>query len=222
MDETTSSDPTGRVGAQAPTSVVTRQDERRPPHAPPSWQEALQLASAVAGFAVFAYGVGAAIMWIRFWSTGFPADLALAAVPRERLAVLGLRSLLGWLILFAIIGVVLVVIQRAVARHSQPLHTAEDSTAQDARARRNNLKARTKAGVIAATLAMVISAFITWSLFTTVLTLVGAAVFTHWYKRRYRDAPEAPRWPLVVFVVLVLSWPSVGSCKSTCRTTTPS
>src|SRR5918995_3361574 len=71
--------------------------------------ELLQALAGVAGFGALAYGVGAAIMWLRFATTGFPADVALGAVPQTRLVVLGARSLLIWgVLVLAILGLTLV------------------------------------------------------------------------------------------------------------------
>src|SRR4051794_35538482 len=46
-----------------------------------------------AGLLALFYVIGGAVMWIRFHSSGLPADEAVALVPRDQLLVVGLRVL---------------------------------------------------------------------------------------------------------------------------------
>jgi hypothetical protein len=52
------------------------------------------LAGAVGGIVAFIYVVGGAVMWLRFWRSGLPADQALAWVPRTDLLVVGMRVMI--------------------------------------------------------------------------------------------------------------------------------
>ena len=52
------------------------------------------VAASAAGTAGFVYVVGGAVMWLRFWRSGLPADQALALVPRSDLLVVGMRIMI--------------------------------------------------------------------------------------------------------------------------------
>jgi uncharacterized membrane protein YgcG len=52
------------------------------------------LAAAAAGAVGFVYVVGGAVMWLRFWRSGLPADQAVALVPSTQLIVVGMRVMI--------------------------------------------------------------------------------------------------------------------------------
>ena len=68
-------------------------------HPKPSQPESLMvlvgaLAGAVASAVGFVYIVGGAVMWLRFWRSGLPADQAVALVPPTELMVVGMRVMI--------------------------------------------------------------------------------------------------------------------------------
>jgi hypothetical protein len=60
-----------------------------------------------AGFVTLVAGTGGALLWVRFWSAGLPADQALAVIPRNQLVAAGAITL-GLYIVLALIAVTLV------------------------------------------------------------------------------------------------------------------
>jgi hypothetical protein len=60
-----------------------------------------------AGFVTLVAGTGGALLWVRFWSAGLPADQALAVVPRNQLVAAGAVTL-GVYIVLALIAVAMV------------------------------------------------------------------------------------------------------------------
>jgi hypothetical protein len=160
--------------------------------------EVLQVFGAVAGAAVLVYVVGATLMWLRFQTTGFPADLALAAVPRERLVTLGLRSIGAWLVVVAIVLGGVHVVHRLFRRNNGDGGGRTDRLA-DRRATR-------LMGWVLAIAAIVASAFLTWSALTVVLAVIAGVVFARWYRRRV----ERSRWLVAAFVAILTAFVSIG------------
>lgn len=83
--------------------VVTELDETRA-EAPFDWHTGVQtgaaIVGAVAGLAVWVALLGGATMWARFSNAGIPETQAVAVVPREVLAAVGLQ-VLGWTLVVA-------------------------------------------------------------------------------------------------------------------------
>jgi hypothetical protein len=161
--------------------------------------EALQIFGAIAGSAVLVYVVGATLMWLRFATTGFPADSALAAVPRERLVTLGLRSIGTWLLVVGLILLGVIAVTHLIAR------TDENSFARRVSARVLQRLSGPTGWVLALT-AAVLSAFVTWSLLTLVVAAIASIAFARWYHRQ----ADASRWLVAAFVAGLTAIVSVG------------
>jgi hypothetical protein len=175
--------------------------------------ELLQVLAGVAGFGALAYGVGAAIMWLRFATTGFPADVALGAVPQTRLVVLGARSLMIWgLLVLAILGLAL--IAPTLRRRARMLTTRSQGSSEreefgDALADRP-VTHRHLVWPLVGVAAVIGAAFVTWSAFTIAAALLATIVFARWYRQKQTASSRPGRWPLVVFVAAVSALVSIG------------
>jgi hypothetical protein len=166
---------------------------------PLSTEAVLRTLGAVAGLAGLVYVVGATMMWLRFRTTGFNADVALSVVSRDRLVALGFRTLATWSLIVALGTVLCFKVANRVAERM----AAGDS-------RRPHLVALLLAGA-----AVVGAAFVTWGVFTLVVAGVVTVFFVRWYCRwladnRRRGVTRGLRWPAVLFVALVAALASIG------------
>ena len=120
-------------------------------------------------------------MWLRYATTGFPADLALTAVPQTRLVVLGSQSLLIWGLLgLAAVGLILIL--------PTPSRTWK------------------RIAILLGSAAVLATAFVTWSAFAVTVALFASFVFANWFRGRSSPA----RWPLVLFIASVSAFVSIG------------
>jgi hypothetical protein len=183
--------------------------DRAEESSPLDWRDLLELGSAIAGFALLAYGVGATMLWIRFWSTGFPADLALAAVPRARVAVLGFRTMFGWLVLFGLVAALVWLVERIRMRNgTRNADTASEPTSDTARDAKTAFARLCLPLVVTA--AIVVSAFVTWSVFTTVLVLLAGISFVRRYRRREHARGIRAFLPVAGFCAVASAFLSLG------------
>jgi hypothetical protein len=167
--------------------------------------ELLQILAGLAGFGALAYGVGAAIMWIRFATTGFPADVGLATVPQARLVALGARSLLVWsALVLAAVGITVAISKLLQRRRGAP--GVEEAQGISRRLGGRALLIGTLVGAAVA----IGAAFVTWSAFTIALALLATFWFVHWYRPLQAAMDPAPRWPLVLFIALTSAAISIG------------
>jgi hypothetical protein len=166
-----------------------------------SWDQAIQLVGALAGFAALGYAVGATELWMRFATTGFPADVALAVVSRERILVIGFRSLLTWCVISALLLAGVVFLRRRGGQMVPPTFRA-------ALARTTHGHGGRLAIAFGSAL-LVASAFLTWSAFTVVGSVLACVIFYRFYCRRYR-APPRPWFPVLLFIAVLSAIASIG------------
>lgn len=152
-------------GAAVTAPVLTPEVETVPPAAPAAvsqFDTFLKFAGPIAGFGALSYGVGAAIVWLRYATTGFNADLALSVASRGQVIFLGFRWLTGWTL-----GVLLATAALSRLRRGVESHFPE--------AKRFRWVALFTVGVI-----LVVSALFTWSAFTAAFDLAAVVVFLTW------------------------------------------
>lgn len=131
----------------------------------------LALLAPLAGFGALSYGVGAAIMWLRFATTGFNADEALSVVPHDRVIFLGFRWLIAWALAVGLLALALGRLRRLIAGgRFSPLRSSAFGIAL----------------ALVLTVLVVASAFKTWSAFTIACDLAATTAFVCWDRVRGR------------------------------------
>jgi hypothetical protein len=174
------------------------------------WRLPIELLGAAAGLAGLVYATGATTLWLRYATTDFPADLALSLTARERIVAIGFRILFTWAA-----GVSTTILVVTWLSRQASVRSAASSLRR--RSRRvpilRSIRGRA-AWTAVAMLAIVGSAFVTWSLLTTALVGVIAVTFFRKYglPELSTDLPEHRAWwRLGVFItgaaaVLGIGW----------------
>jgi hypothetical protein len=156
---------------------------------------AIQILGSLAGFGALIYGVGCAILWIRYQTTGFNADEALSVASKGQIVFLGFRWIAGW----AAIVIVLTVVLMHVRRNASRLRAAEFITARL---------------IVGAEVGLVLAAFVfsTWSALTLAVDLLAITLFIAWAELRHPDAPPRPHTlpRTVVFVAVLATFSAIG------------
>jgi hypothetical protein len=142
---------------------------------------AIQILGAFAGFGALVYGVGFAIEWLRYATTGFNADEAMVAVDRSRLIALGFRWVVGW----GVAVIFLMCLAHIVATIAGTLRPA---------GKRQSPKLWFSIKVLLAGL-IVGAALLTWSALTIAIDLAAVAFFMRWYLRAPTEAAGEPASP---------------------------
>ena len=134
---------------------------------------------ALAGFGALVYGVGAAILWLRYATTGFNADEGLAVAPRGEIVFLGFRWTIGWAIVVATLAVAMTWLRNRIEGARLPRWV--------------------KPGIALALLFSLLLAFVvfsavflTWSALTLSVDLLATALFVCWDRLPFhtRQAPK--------------------------------
>jgi hypothetical protein len=162
-----------------------------------NWDQAVRRVAALAGFAGLAYGVGAVELWLRFATTGFPADLALSAEPRARVAIIGFRTLVTWCAITLVLLGVVELVSRALRRWGPE----GNKTAVLTPTARGWLLAL-------AAVAIVASAFTTWSVLTFVAGVTALAYGYGAFRKRYPSG--RPLTPILAFIAVLSAVASIG------------
>ena len=162
-------------------------------------QQALGIVGGVAGLGAVVYGVGLAVMYLRFATAGFNASVALTAVPRQELIDTGARYLLVWVLLVS----ALIVLLRRTVRISRLARWVAVWQSETPKAAGLRTLAR-----VASVLLLIGAAFVTWSALTLAALVIATVGFSTWYRRRYEV--RQPLSPVVIFVVIASAFASIG------------
>ena len=168
---------------------------------------AIQILGSLAGFGALTYGVGCAILWLRYQTTGFNADEALSVAPRGQIIFLGFRWIMGWALFVAALTALLV----WVRAHALKVPGAKFLNAWI---------------IVAAESILVVVAFLfsTWSALTLAIDLLAITVFISWDELRGRRANRSQQpgessastvrtWRVgrtAIFVALIATFSAIG------------
>ena len=168
---------------------------------------AIQILGSLAGFGALTYGVGCAILWLRYQTTGFNADEALSVAPRGQIIFLGFRWIMGWALFVAALTALLV----WVRAHALKVPGARFLNAWI---------------IVAAESILVVVAFLfsTWSALTLAIDLLAITVFISWDELRGRRANRSQQpgessastvrtWRVgrtAIFVALIATFSAIG------------